>query len=377
MHSEQRAIADGLLRSHGINCALFANPLSVGWLTGYVPPVPLGGRSPFSGGPLLVWYAGGEFVFIVPDTAAADAAASACPLVTYTTYSVDEPIAGAVHLADVLRAVAGRSALTSTAVGVEAVDLPVSLWSVILAGLPSTCAVVHIDGWLKPHQMIKTEAEIAALRASFALTDVGHHAARGAVRAGRREIDVWTDVEAAIQRAAGRRLSLGNDCVVGYRQNNVGGWPEDLEIRAGDAVIVDLSVVYRGYHSDSAATYYAGEPSAKQQDMHRTVARALEQGLALIKPGAVACDIDRSVRQCIAAAGHPVYAHHTGHGVGLSPHEDPRIVPYNRQVLAQGMVLMLEPGIYYPGETGVRLEDAVLVTDTGAEVLTHHDKSLP
>jgi Xaa-Pro aminopeptidase len=81
------------------------------------------------------------------------------------------------------------------------------------------------------------------------------------------------------------------------------------------------------------------------------------------------------VRQFIAAAGYPVYPHHTGHGVGVTGHEAPRIVPYNNEVLAEGMVIMLEPGIYLPGETGVRLEDALLVTATGAEVLTRHDKS--
>jgi Xaa-Pro aminopeptidase len=91
----------------------------------------------------------------------------------------------------------------------------------------------------------------------------------------------------------------------------------------------------------------------------------------------VAREIDQKVRDFIAQAGYPVYPHHTGHGVGASGHEAPRIVPYNDEVLQEGMVIMLEPGIYFPGETGVRLEDAVLVNAGGAELLTHHDKSLP
>ncbi len=98
-------------------------------------------------------------------------------------------------------------------------------------------------------------------------------------------------------------------------------------------------------------------------------------GISLVQPGAVARDIDRQVREFIAAKGYPVYPHHTGHGVGVSGHEAPRLVPYSEEVLQAGMVIMLEPGIYFPGQTGVRLEDALLVTPTGAELLTHHDKT--
>jgi len=111
--------------------------------------------------------------------------------------------------------------------------------------------------------------------------------------------------------------------------------------------------------------------------MHRTALAALEFAISLVRPGAVAQEIDQKVRQFIATAGYPVYPHHTGHGVGVIGHEAPRIVPYNEEVLQEGMVIMLEPGIYLPGETSVRLEDALLVTSDGVEVLTKHDKSLP
>ncbi len=147
-------------------------------------------------------------------------------------------------------------------------------------------------------------------------------------------------------------------------------------IQPGDSFVVDLSTILDGYWSDSCGTYYAGEPSQRQAAMHRTAAAALELAISLVKPGAVSGEIDRRVRQFIVDAGYPVYRHHTGHGVGVTGHEEPRIVPYNDMPLAPGMVVLLEPGIYFPGETAVRLEDAVLVTDTGAEVLTKHDKSL-
>jgi Xaa-Pro aminopeptidase len=234
-----------------------------------------------------------------------------------------------------------------------------------------------VDSWLEPLRMIKTAEELAKLRENFALTDLGHATARQAITAGKREIDVWTEIHSAIQKAAGRRVPLGNDCVVSYRENNIGGWPLDYEIGPQDSLIVDLSTILYGYWSDSCATYYAGEPTPQQVAMHRTALEALELGISLIRPGAVAREIDQKLRQFIADAGYPVYPHHSGHGVGVIGHESPRIVPYNDEVLQADMVIMLEPGIYLPGQAAVRLEDAMLVTPDGAEVLTKHDKSLP
>jgi Xaa-Pro aminopeptidase len=96
----------------------------------------------------------------------------------------------------------------------------------------------------------------------------------------------------------------------------------------------------------------------------------------LVKPGAVARAIDSAVREFMRKAGYPVYPHHTGHSLGVTAHEDPRIVPYNVMQLEENMVVMLEPGIYFPGETSVRLEDAVLVTSDSAKILSAHDKTL-
>ncbi len=374
-HTEQRARARALLDQRGIGRALFAHPGSVTWLTGFAPAPQLG-PSLFSGGPTLVWYADGDWTLIVLDSYAEPAQASGLPVVTYLGYTIAQPVAGPALLATALRGVAGASRPHGP-VGVEVAHLPMALGVALQEALSAPVEVTTIDGWLLPLQTVKTAEELDKLRANFALTDIGHAAARAAVWPGQREIDVWTAIEEAIQRAAGQRVPVGNDCVVGYRQNNVGGWPGDLEIRAHDSLIVDLSTLLHGYWSDSCATYYAGEPTARQRELHTVVTAALQFAISRIRPGAIASDVDRAVQGFITDAGYPVYPHHTGHSVGISGHGDPRIVPYNDAVLEPGMVLMLEPGIYYPGETGVRLEDAVLVTTSGAEVLTHHDKSLP
>jgi len=368
MHEEQRQRAHDSLKSQGIARALFANPASVTWLTGFAPPVQLG-ANPFAGGPPLAWYRGGEWTLLVLDSYAEAAAESGLAVVTYQGYTIEAPIAGHDHLFAALRglvgAVAGR-------MGVEQRALPAYL----LAALPDGAQLVPIDGALAPLRMIKTTEELTKLRANFALTDLGLATARQNIRPGQREIDVWSAIHGAIQRAAGRRVPLGNDCTVGRRAHS-GGWPLDVEIQPGDSFVVDLSTQLHGYWSDSCATYYAGEPSQKQVAMHGTVLQALDLAIALVRPGAVASAIDRQVRQFMSDAGYPVYFHHTGHAVGVSGHEEPRIVAYNDTRIEAGMVLMLEPGIYFPGETAVRLEDAVLVTHSGVEVLTKHDKSLP
>ncbi|HEX5691259.1 MAG TPA: Xaa-Pro peptidase family protein [Roseiflexaceae bacterium] len=368
MHEEQRQRAHDLLRSQGIEFALFASRPSVTWLTGFAPPIQLG-QHPFAGGPPLVWYSGGEWTLVVLDTYVEAASESGLPVVGYLGYTIKAPIDGHNHLLTELRELVGGLA---GPVGVEEQAFPASLRN----AFGPDARFAPIDGLLAPLRMIKTEEELAKLRANFALTDVGLAAARDAVRPGAREIEVWNAIHSAIEQTAGQRVSLGNDCTVGRRAHS-GGWPLDVEIMPRDSFVVDLSTHLHGYCSDSCATYYAGEMSGKQRAMHQTALDALELAISLVKPGAVASTIDRQIRQFMTDAGYPVYSHHTGHAVGTSPHEAPRIVPYDNTPLAAGMVLMLEPGIYFPGETAVRLEHAVLVTDIGAELLTTHDISLP
>jgi Xaa-Pro aminopeptidase len=380
MHQAQRQRTHELLKAKGIERAIFANFSSVKWLTGFTPTLQTGPNF-FAGGPPMVWYEAGHFTLFVVDSFAADAAAfdqeADGSVVTYQGYTIQQPIAGPEHLAKAFQKVVARSGRGGGPVGVEEADVTVMVSAVLQnALLSSGVRFTPIDGWLVPLRMVKTEEELVKIRENFALTNLAQAAARQAVAVGKREIDVWTAIHSAVEQAAGHRVPLGNDCVVGHRQANIGGWPLDHEIRPNDSVIVDLSTILHGYWSDSCGTYYANEPTPQQVAMHKTAAAALEFAISLIKPGAVAREVDQKVRQFMADAGYAVYPHHTGHGVGVSGHEGPRIVPYCEDVLAEGMVIMLEPGIYLPGETGVRLEDGMLVTADGVELLTNFDKSL-
>ncbi len=298
-------------------------------------------------------------------------------MVAHPGYSHAQPLAGPRHLLESFRRVAASSVRMGGAVGIEERSVASVISSVLMDTAAAPSEVVPIDGWLKPLRRVKTGRELEKLRQNFALADIGQAAARRAVVAGKREIEIWNEAHSAIQCAAGRRVPLGNDCVIGRRELNFTGWPLDYEIRQGDSLIVDLGTGLDGYWSDGCATYFAGEPTPEQKAMHQTVVDALELAISLVRPGTKVNEIDQRVRDLIMSAGYPDYPHHTGHGVGVSRHEAPRIVPYSEDVLEEGMVIMLEPGIYLPGEQAVRLEDGILVTAGGAEILTQHDKSLP
>lgn len=375
-HQPQREQTHELLKSRGIERALFANYTSVKWLTGFNPPLHTG-PSVFSGGPPMVWYENGAWTLLTLDWHAANAGAFGqqpnCALVTYTGYTVDQPLAGQVKLRGLFRRVVQNNLSGKIAAELRDVpaDIALSLHEIGAAD------IIPIDTWIEPFRRIKTIEELGKLRDNFRLTDIGHAAARAALKPGVREIDLWHAAHNAIESAAGQLVPMGNDCVVGSRQENIGGLPLDLAVGEGDSVILDLGTILHGYWSDSCATLYAGEPSAKQRAIHQAVGRGLDYAISLIKPGAIARDIDAQVREFMRREGYPVYPHHTGHSLGVTSHEDPRIVPYNDMVLQENMVVMLEPGVYFPGETSVRLEDAVRVTSDGAEILTHHDKSLP
>ncbi|HLF88972.1 MAG TPA: Xaa-Pro peptidase family protein [Anaerolineales bacterium] len=358
MHNEQRQRAQDLFRSRGLACALFANPDTVTWLTGYASPLQLG-YGPFAGGPPLVWYEDGEYTLIVIDFS--DTTGVTIPVTRYAGNTIDRPIPSADNLAHIIHTLAkGGSKLS-----VQMRHLPAFL-------VPPNVDIVPMDGWFEPLRMVKTPEELAKMRAAFTLSDLAHATAQQVTRAEVKEMDVWAAAHSAVQQKAGQRIPFGNDCVVSYRENNIGGWPGDLPLRPGDSLMVDISTRVEGYWSDSCNTYYTADLTERQKAMRRTAAEALEFAISLVKPGVPANEIDRKVRAFIADAGYPVYPHHTGHGIGVSPHEEPRIVPYNTTPLEPGMVIMLEPGIYYPQEDAVRLEDAILVTPDGAEILTKH-----
>jgi Xaa-Pro aminopeptidase len=153
--------------------------------------------------------------------------------------------------------------------------------------------------------------------------------------------------------------------------------PTDRLIESGDAIVVDIGGRRDGYCSDTSRTFHVGRPDPAYARAYEVLHRAQEAGVAAVRPGVPAQEIDRAARAVIEAAGYgDRFIHRTGHGIGLDPHEAPYLVEGNDEVLAEGMSFSVEPGIYQPGGWGMRIEDIVVVTADGVDRLNTSDRRL-
>jgi len=147
--------------------------------------------------------------------------------------------------------------------------------------------------------------------------------------------------------------------------------PTDRKLLAGDLLVIDWGAAYDGYISDLTRTFAVGEVDAEYEKIHKIVQNANAAGRAAAKPGVPCANVDKAARAVIEQAGYGVYfTHRTGHGIGMEGHEEPYMRGDNMQVLEPGMAFTVEPGIYLPGKNGVRIEDNVVITETGADMLS-------
>ena len=216
-------------------------------------------------------------------------------------------------------------------------------------------------------RMVKDPAEIEALSTAGAAIDRVHARVPEFLKPGRTEADVAADITEAIVAEGHSEAAF---VIVGSGPNGADPHHEcsDRVLQAGDIVVVDIGgPVEPGYNSDSTRTYSLGEPSAEIAGQYAVLQRAQAAGVAAVRPGVTAEQVDATARDVLAEAGLAEYfVHRTGHGIGLSVHEEPYIVAGNDLPLAPGMAFSVEPGIYFPGRWGARIEDIVIVTADGA-----------
>jgi Xaa-Pro aminopeptidase len=349
---QERALE--VARRLGADGVLAADPAGVTWLTGLEVDVE-SGPSPFALPPIAILAADGPPVVVAAADEADAVLAAGCKLEPYEGFTTG-PLDPVGRAARALASAAGRRRLAS-----EQGGLPPEL--------VGTLSLVDAGGALAAARAVKDPDEIDRLRAAIALCDVGQREARDRAEPGMTEIELWGLVRAAVERAAGGRTPMLADLASGPRTGETGGAPGERMLAEGDLVLVDLVPRYRGYWGDSCATIALGPPSPAARTKHAAARAALARGVEAIRPGLRADELDGLVRAGLD------YPHHSGHGLGTSWHEEPRIVPEGRTRLEPGMVVALEPAVY-AGSEGVRVEQVVLVTGDGCEVLSGHSLGL-
>jgi Xaa-Pro dipeptidase len=341
-----------------------ADLATVTWLTGLATDIEIG-PSPFTASPLVILDPDGSVLLVVSEDEA-PGAATGVDTRTFPGFAVDDVDRPALARSAALEAVSGAQEL--------AVDLRSLPGDLAAALVERDVRMVDVGRELSASRAVKDDDEIEALRAATDLADAGQAAARSAVDAGTTELDVWASCRSAMEAAAGGRVPLLADIASGPRTAEVGGPPGPRRIAAGECVLVDLVPRLGGYWADSCATIAAGEAAPEIRRAHEACVAALEAAMELCTPGTRAGRVDAAARETVQKSGGS-YPHHTGHGIGVSFHEEPRVIPGSQRVLEEGMVIALEPGSYGDG-FGVRVEHVALVTSSGPEILSGHDLSL-
>jgi Xaa-Pro aminopeptidase len=197
------------------------------------------------------------------------------------------------------------------------------------------------------------------------------------IKPGTRESEIALELEFSMRRNGADAISFDTIVASGDRSALPHGKSSAKRINEGDFVIIDFGVRYRGYYSDETCTFFCGKPNRRQKEVYQIVKDAHDRTIASVRPGRKAMELDAIARGWIEGAGYGSYfGHMTGHGVGLAVHENPIIGPESKDVIEEGMIFTIEPGIYIPGWGGVRIEDMVLVTKDGCEILTNVSKEM-
>ncbi|RWR05331.1 M24 family metallopeptidase [Siminovitchia fortis] len=235
---------------------------------------------------------------------------------------------------------------------------------------------VSADNILNELRLVKDEQEIKLIKKACELVDFAVEVGVNELAEGKTELDIIAAIEYEIKKK-GAGMSFDPIVLAGANAASPHGIPGLTKIERGQLVLMDLGVIYEGYCSDITRTVAFGDITDEQKNIYETVLKAEEAAVKLTKPGVKARELDQTARNIIQDAGFGKYfTHRLGHGLGISVHEYPSITETNEMELEPGMIFTIEPGIYIPGVAGVRIEDDVLVTEEGVEVLTGYSKSL-
>ncbi len=239
--------------------------------------------------------------------------------------------------------------------------------------------LVASSGLVEALRVVKDAGEVARIEAACAIADAALAVVAPLLEDGLTEAAFALELDAEVRRQGADDLSFETIVAAGPNGSRPHHTPSARPVEHGDLVVIDFGALVDGYHSDMTRTLAVGGAGALDDTQTRMVAVVRESqaaGVAAVRAGASTRDVDAACREVITAAGWgEAFVHGTGHGVGLDIHEDPRVSWAADAMLAPGHVVTVEPGVYLPGHGGVRIEDTVVVTETGCRTLTRAPKS--
>jgi Xaa-Pro aminopeptidase len=254
--------------------------------------------------------------------------------------------------------------------GVEGHHLSLEAYRRLVSTLGSDFQVRASPALVENARMIKDADEIECIRSAAVLGASLFDKILKAIKPGVKESAVAAEFEYAARAAGAEGVSFPTIVLSGERSALPHGRPSNQPIRSGGFVLCDFGVILTGYCSDRTRTVAVGRSAPEARRVYQAVRQAQQAALAAVAPGRSLAEVDRAARKVLQRHGLGRYfTHSTGHGVGLEIHEAPRVAAGQTEVLQPGMVITIEPGVYLPGKWGVRIEDMVLVTERGCEVL--------
>ena len=280
-------------------------------------------------------------------------------------------IARKSSLAAVGEFLARRKRRHGLVLGIEAEHFTVAEKKRLAELTPSGVRLKDASSVVERLRMLKEEEEVRRIRSAVHLGAEIFERGLKVLHPGVREVEVAAEMELAARRAGADGMSFDTIIAGGPRSALPHGRASSQPIPTGAFVVCDFGVILSGYCSDQTRTVWVGSAPQDARRTYEAVREAQQAAIEAVRPGIAVGEVDSAARKLLKKSGLGRYfTHSTGHGVGLEIHESPRVAKAERQVLQPGMVITIEPGVYFPGKWGVRIEDMVVVTAGGCEVLT-------
>jgi Xaa-Pro aminopeptidase len=281
-------------------------------------------------------------------------------------------VAAAEHLA---RQPRRNRASKTLVVGIEGLHLTVAAQRNLAETLPRHVRMREAPPVIEWQRMVKDAEELVLIRKAAVFGAGLFDRALAVIRPGAEEVEVAAEMEYTARRGGADAMSFETIVAAGSRSALPHGRASNAVISGGGFVVCDFGVILHGYCSDRTRTVYVGVATAEARRVYGAVLAAQQAAIDAVRPGVAVAKVDRAARKLLHNNGLVRYfTHSTGHGVGLEIHEAPRLAQGQQEILRPGMVITIEPGVYLPGQWGVRIEDMVVVTEQGCEVLAPTQK---